>query len=131
MRKNEPLYFHVVFTVCRGKKALVGEIEAYFCELVEEIAGRRDYNIVAMETMPNHVHLLLTKPPWEDLSRMVKNLKGATARRIFQRFPDLKLDMRSNHFWTRGYQYVKHDGSSLATVVVYIRDQKREAGLVD
>lgn len=53
MSKNEPIYFHVVFTVYRGKKALIGEIEAYFCELVEEIARRRCYNIVAMETMPN------------------------------------------------------------------------------
>jgi putative transposase len=131
MSKNEPIYFHVVFTVYRGKKVLIGEIEAYFFELVEEIARRRHYNIVAMETMPNHVHLLLTKPPWEDLSRVVKNLKGATARRIFQRFPDLQLDMRSNHFWTRGYQYVKHDTSSLPTVIAYIRDQKRKAGLVD
>ena len=117
MSKNEPIYFHVVFTVYRGKKALVGGIEAYFRELVEEIAKKRDYNIVAIETMPNHVHLLLTKPPWEALSRIVKNLKGATARRIFQRFPDLKMDMRSNHFWTRGYQYVKHDASSLSTEI--------------
>lgn len=131
MSKNESIYFHVVFTVYRVKKALIGEIEAFFLELVEEIARKRGYNIVVVETMPNHVHLLLTKPPWEDLSRMVKNLKGATARRIFQRFPGLKLDMRSNHFWTRGYQYVKHDASSLSTVIAYIRDQKRKAGLVD
>ena len=63
MSKNEPIYFHVVFTVYRGKKALVGEVEAYFRELVEEVARRRGYNIVVMEMMPNHVHLLLTKPP--------------------------------------------------------------------
>jgi len=127
MSKYEPIYFHVVFTVYRGKKALIGEIEAYFRELVEEIAGERGYNIVVMETMPNHIHLLLTKPPWEDLSRIVKNLKGATARRIFQRFPDLKLDMRSNHFWTRGYQYVKHDESSLPTLspISEIRDGRQ------
>ncbi len=33
------------------------------------------------------------------------------------------------YFWTRGYQYVEHDASSLSTVVVYMRDQKRRAGL--
>ena len=125
-----PSIFMLCLRFIEGK-ALVGEIEAYFCELVEEMAKKRGYNIVAIETMPNHVHLLLTKPPWEDLPRMVKNLKGATARRIFQRFPGLKLDMGSNHFWTRGYQYVKYHASSLSTVVAYIRDQKRKAGLVD
>ncbi|MFQ6001321.1 MAG: IS200/IS605 family transposase [Anaerolineae bacterium] len=109
----------------------MGEVKDYFRELVEEVARKRGYKPVVMETMPNHVHFLLTKPPWEDLSRFVKNLKGVTARRIFQRFPGLKLDMRSNHFWTRGYQYVKHEGSSLPTVIAYIRDQKRMAGLVD
>jgi putative transposase len=118
------VYFHVVFTVWRGRPALNGEIELYFHELVRQIAQRRQYAIVAMETMPNHVHILIEKPPWEDISDIVKNIKGPTARYIFLRFPELRLDMQSNHLWTRGFEYVKHDEKSLPTVIAYIRSQK-------
>jgi len=121
---SDQVYYHVVFTVWRGRPALNGEIEAYFHELVRQIARQRGYSILAMETMPNHVHILLVKPPWENLSDIVKNIKGATARYIFQRYPDLRLDMKSNHLWTRGFEYVKHDEASLPTVIAYIQNQK-------
>ena len=75
------------------------------------------------------MHILLAKPPWENLSDIVKNIKGATARYIFQRYPDLRLDMKSNHLWTRGYEYVRHDEASLPTVIAYIRNQKAKANI--
>ena len=114
--KDERTYYHVVFTVYRGHKALWEDIESYFHELVREIAMKWNYSIIEMETMPDHVHLLLEKPPWEDLPKIVKNIKGTTARKIFERFPDLRLDMKSNHLWTKGYKYVKHDSMSLPKV---------------
>ena len=117
------VYFHIVFTVWRGRPVLMGDIEIYFHELVGDIAQRRQYFIVAMETMPS-VHILIAKPPWEDISEIVKNIKGASARYIFQRYPELRHDMGSNHLWTRGFEYVKHDEASLPTVVAYIENQK-------
>ena len=107
------------------------EIEAYFHEIVGEVARKWNYNIIEMETMPNHVHILLEKSPWEDLAIIVKNIKGTTARRIFERFPELKLDMESNNLWTKGYNYVKHNSASLPNAIKYIREQKQKGGLVD
>ncbi|PIU57213.1 MAG: hypothetical protein COS88_01820 [Chloroflexi bacterium CG07_land_8_20_14_0_80_51_10] len=127
--KDERIYYHVVFTVYRGQKALWEDIESYLHELVGEIAKKWNYSIIEMETMPDHVHLLLEKPPWEDLPKIIKNIKGTTARKIFERFPDLRLDMKSNHLWTKGYKYVKHDSTSLPTVIKYIREQKQKGGL--
>ena len=77
-----------------------------------------------METMPNHVHILIAKPPWEEISEIVKNIKGATSRYIVQKFAYLHGDMGSNHLWTRGFEYVKHNDASLPTVIAYIKNQK-------
>ena len=121
---SDQAYYHVVFTVWRGRPVLMGDIEAYFHELVQQIARQHGYCIMAMETMPNHVHILLAKAPWENLSDIVKQIKGATARYIFQRYPELRLDLKSNHLWTRSFEYVKHDDASLPTVMAYIQNQK-------
>ena len=120
----DQIYYHVVFTVWRGRPALNGEVEAHFHELVQQIARQHDLTIMAMETMPNHVHILLAKPPLADLSDIAKSIKGATARYIFQRYPELRMDMKSNHLWTRVFEYTKHTEASLPTVIVYIRNQK-------
>jgi putative transposase len=120
----DQVYFHIVFTVWRGRTVLQGDVEAYFHELVTEICHKRQYSLMAMETMPNHVHMLIAKPPWEDISEIVKNVKGATSRYIFQRFPYLRGDMGSEHVWTRGFEYVKHSDASLPTVIAYIKNQK-------
>jgi len=37
--------------------------------------------------------------------------------------------MKSNHLWTKGYKYVKHDSTSLPMVIKYIREQKQKGGL--
>ena len=72
--KDERIYYHVVFTVYRGQKALWEDIESYLHELVGEIAKKWNYSIIEMETMPDHVHLLLEKPPWEELPKIIKNI---------------------------------------------------------
>ncbi len=121
---SDQVYFHIVFTVWRGRPALQGDIETYFHEMVRQICHRHKYSLMAMETMPNHVHILIAKPPWEDISEIVKNIKGATSRYIFQQFDYLRGDLGSNHLWTRGFEYAKHSEASLPAVIAYIKNQK-------
>jgi REP element-mobilizing transposase RayT len=33
----------------------------------------------------------------------MNDLKGVSARRLFEAFPELKLDAHTNHFWQQGY----------------------------
>ena len=129
---NERVYYHVVFTVTRAKPVFLNaEIDAAFKDLVREIARRQDWNLIELETMPNHIHLLLEKAPWQDLQQIVKALKAITARRLLERFEWLRGDLNSVHFWNRGHHYVRHTDSSLATVQAYIRNQRRAGGLAD
>lgn len=81
--------------------------------------------------MPNHVHLLLEKAPWDGLSALVGHLKGVTSRRLQQRFVGLRADLDSLRFWNRGFHYARHTEASLATVRAYIRNQRRASGLTD
>lgn len=66
----ERVYYHVVFPVTRGKPVFLNaEIDAAFKGLVHEIARQKQWTLVELETMPNHVRLLLEKAPGRTCSR--------------------------------------------------------------
>ncbi|HEV7126028.1 MAG TPA: IS200/IS605 family transposase [Ktedonobacterales bacterium] len=127
---KERVYYHVVFTVSRGRPGFLNpEIDAAFKALVREIAHTKGWLLIELETMPNHVHLLLEKPPWKDLSQIMQEVKGISSRRLQQRFSWLVGELDSGHFWTRHSHYERHTDASLATVQAYISNQRRAGGL--
>ena len=56
----------------------------------------------------------------------MRYLKGASARRVFQHFPELKLDLGNDHFWQRGYGFKLIDPGALASIRAYIRAHQDE-----
>jgi REP element-mobilizing transposase RayT len=79
---DEHVYYHVVFTVTYGKPVfLVPEVDAAFKDLVRELSHKQGWLLIELETMPNHVHLLIEKAPWEDPRQIIKAVKAFTARR--------------------------------------------------
>ncbi|SHK39972.1 Transposase IS200 like, partial [Hespellia stercorisuis DSM 15480] len=48
------------------------------------------FRILAMEVMPDHIHLLLDCRPQFLISDMIKIMKGNLARRLFLDHPELK-----------------------------------------
>ncbi len=127
---SERVYYHVVFSVTRGKPVFLDEeIDAAFKQAAYDIARQKGWLLLELETMPNHVHLLLEKAPWNDLSKMVGYLKGRTARMLLTQFPWLRGDLDSYQFWNRSYHYTRHSDESLDTVRAYIRSQRKVGGL--
>lgn len=127
---GEGVYYHVVFTVTRGKPVFLNpKIDEHFKRLAHESAKQHGWSLVELETMPNHVHILIEKAPWQDLSQIVRHLKGMTARRILQQFEWLRGELNSYHFCNRGFHYVRHTEDSLPTMRTYIRNQRRAGGL--
>lgn len=128
----ERVYYHVVFSVTRGKPVFLDDaIDAVFKLEAREIARQKGWLLLELETMPNHVHLLLEKAPWDDLSKMVGYLKGRTARVLLAQFPWLRGDLNSYKFWNRSFHYTRHSDESLDIVRAYIRNQRKAGGLIE
>jgi putative transposase len=115
--------FHVWFSTKYRQPALVGEIAEAVESSLRSIAERTEVRILEMMALEDHVHLLLTLAGNQRLSTVMHDLKGASAREIFQRFPELRIDMRSNSFWQRGYGWRAVPLSQIETVRNYIRTQ--------
>lgn len=129
---NERWYYHVVFSVTRGKPVFLNEeIDLTFRRLAGEIAGQKGWQLMELETMPNHVHLLLQKAKDQSLSQLVGYLKGRTARALLEQLAWLRGDLHSYHLWNRGFYNTRHTDASLDTVRAYIRNQRRVGGLSD
>ena len=51
-------------------------------------------------------------------------LKGASARRVFQEIPELKLDAHTEHFWQKRFGSKLVPPQAIATVKRYVETQK-------
>ena len=57
------------------------------------------FRILAMEVMPDHIHLPLNCKPQFRISDMVKIMKGNTARWLFLKYPELKQSLWGGRLW--------------------------------
>ena len=87
-----------------------------------QIAAGIEVDIIEMEIMTDHVHLLLSVAPQFGIHKAVKRLKGATSRYLRQEFPHLKKRLPT--LWTNSYFVATVGGAPLEVIKRYIQNQK-------
>lgn len=113
--------YHFVWTPRRRRKVLVGAIETRLKELIDETAKKLDCEVLAIEVMPDHVHLFLSCHPSLAPDQIMFRMKGYSSRVLRQEFPHL-LKMPS--LWTRSYFVSTAGNVSSETIKNYIAKQK-------
>jgi putative transposase len=115
--------YHVWFATKRRKWLLQGDVGEAARELIMTVAREKSINVVECAMMVDHVHLLIAVDDKTGLSKAMNLLKGTTSRRLFQRFPDLKLDAELNSFWQHRYAAKAVPEPAAASVGQYTRTQ--------
>ena len=113
--------YHFVFCPRYRRKVLIGEVEKRFKELLQEICKENDFIIVALEVMPEHVHLFLNTLPSISPSDIMAKVKGATSRELRQEFKHLR---HLPSLWTRSFFCSTAGNVSSETITRYIAEQK-------
>jgi len=114
------LRYHIVFCTKYRQKIIHGPVEDRLKEMFQLLAKSHKFEIVAMEVMPDHVHLT----PQHYIPDILKVLKGNTARFLFKEFPGLKKRLRDGHFWNPSYFAASVGENSEAAIKKYIESQK-------
>lgn len=114
--------YHVVFCPKYRRKVLTAPIDARLKELLVSKAEELNANILEMEIMPDHVHILIACDPQFGIHRIVKHLKGYTSRVLRLEFK--RLTSRLPSLWTNSYFVATVGSVSLETVKRYIELQK-------
>lgn len=91
--------------------------------LLRERCADLGCEVVALEVMPDHVHLFVSALPIHAPQHIANQLKGYSSRVLRDEFPDLRQRLPS--LWSRSY-YVGSAGSvSAETIARYIAEQRR------
>ena len=118
------LQYHIVWTTKYRKSVFIGIIEQDVKNYLIETLKSLDMGILAMEVMPDHIHLLVDCKPQLRLSDAIKILKGNTARWLFLKHPEVKGKLWGGHLWNPSYFVATVSDRSLEQVTNYINSQK-------
>ena len=115
--------YHVVFCPKYRRKVLVNGVDTRLKELIEETCQEIQVDLLEMEIMPDHVHLLLEVHPQFGIHKAVKTIKGKTSRILRQEYHHLTTKLPT--LWTNSYFVSTVGGAPLEIVKQYIENQKR------
>ncbi|QDN74518.1 IS200/IS605 family transposase (plasmid) [Streptomyces sp. S1A1-7] len=95
-------------------------------EIMQDVCADFGAELHEFNGEKDHAHLLVHYPPKIALSRLVGSLKGVSARRLRQEFPDhIRRYLWGDHFWSPSYFAVSAGGAPLTVIKEYIENQKR------
>ena len=114
--------YHVVWCPKYRRKVLKNGIDTRLKELIQETCVEIYADIIEMEIMPDHVHLLIEVDPQYGIHKAVKLIKGKSSRILRQEFPELRSRLPT--LWTNSYFVSTVGGAPLAIIKQYIENQK-------
>ena len=86
--------------------------------------------IIEAQAYPDHIHMLVSIPPYLSVSQFMGFLKSKSALMIFDRHANLKYKYGKRNFWARGY-YVDTVGKNEKVIAEYIKNQLEEDYMKD
>ena len=114
---------HLVLVVKYRRDVIDNTISNRIKEIFEKIGLSHDVEIIEWNHDKDHVHTILSVSPSTNLNKYVNAAKAASSRLIKKEFPNIKLKLWKEYFWTRGF-YINSTGSTQIEVVKnYILNQ--------
>lgn len=114
--------YHVIFCPKYRRKVLVDGVDIRLKELIIEKQVEYGYEIIEMEIMPDHVHLLIDIDPRMGALKVVGKIKGYTSHVLRDEFKFLRSRLPT--LWTES-KFISTVGAvTLEVVKKYIEEQK-------
>lgn len=114
--------YHVVWCPKYRRKVLVGDVETRLRELIKTACSEKQVDIIQMEVMPDHVHLILEVDPQFGIHRAVKHIKGVSSFYLRSEFSHLTSKLPT--LWTNSYFVSAIGGAPLGAIKKYVENQK-------
>lgn len=115
--------YHVVWCPKFRRPVLVDGVDERLKTILRDVVAETRSELIELEVMPDHVHLLVEVDPQFGIHRLIKLIKGRSSRWLRSEFPWLRSRLPT--LWTNSYFVSTVGGSPLAVVKQYIENQKR------
>ena len=114
--------YHIVWCPKYRRKVLRDKIAERLEEMIREKSSEMRVDIIEMEIMPDHVHLLVEVDPQLGVHKYIKQVKGYTSNALRKEFVELTTKLPT--LWTHSYFVSTVGGSPLSVIKQYIESQK-------
>jgi REP element-mobilizing transposase RayT len=114
------IYIHVIFAV-EGRQNLIerthnDELQKYITGIV---TGQKQ-KLIAINNMPDHLHMLVGLKPDMALSDLMRDVKAGSSK-----FMNEKHWVRGRFSWQEGFGAFSYSRSQLGAVIRYIENQQK------
>ena len=122
--------YHIVFAPKYRRKEIYGKLRADIGEIIRKLCNEKKVELLEAEACPDHIHILVSIPPYLSVAQFMGYLKSKSALMIFDRHANLKYKYGQRNFWARGY-FVDTVGKNEKAIRDYIRNQLEEDFMKD
>jgi REP element-mobilizing transposase RayT len=113
------IYIHVVFAVEGRQNLIAPEHNDELQKYITGIVSAQKHKLIAINNMPDHLHLLIGLRPDASLSDLVRDVKANSSK-----FINEKHWVMGRFSWQEGFGAFSHSRSQLGTVIRYIENQQ-------
>ena len=114
--------YHVIWCTKYRRDLLKNNIDNDFKNIIHNVANELNVEILELEVMPDHVHLLIDVDPQFGVHKFIKTVKGKSSRLLREQHKTLRT--RVPTLWTNSYFVSTVGGVTLDIIKKYIEEQK-------
>lgn len=118
------IYIHVVFAVKNRENLITSLWEEDLYKYITGIVLGKGQKLIAINGMPDHIHLLIGMRPSCCLSDLVREIKKSS-----NQFVRTHSFVKSNFQWQEGFGAFSCSHSALGNIIAYITNQKAHHGI--
>jgi len=122
--------YHIIWIPKYRKQILKGKVIEVLKSIINGQCQEMSVQPLALEIMPDHLHLFVSAKPTATPFKIIQKLKGNSSIQLRRCFPDLRFLGYKNHYgngfdnlWARGYYCGSAGHVSQEQVKRYIQEQ--------
>jgi putative transposase len=118
------LMYHFVCPSKYRKIVFTNDVDEYLKFICLEISKRYEIYFLEIGSDKDHVHFLIQSVPMLSPKIIIQTIKSITAKKVFEKFPELRNELWGGEIWSKGY-YVntvsKHGNEDV--IAKYVQQQ--------
>ena len=114
------IYIQTVFAVENRQSLITPDFKEDLHKYINGIVNNQGQKLIAINSMPDHVHILIGLKPAMALADLVREIKADSTNFINER----KL-LHGRFNWQEGYGAFSYGHSQLNTIIRYIQTQEK------
>tara|TARA_B100001113_G_C20676236_1_gene434374 strand:- start:141 stop:551 length:411 start_codon:yes stop_codon:yes gene_type:complete len=114
--------YHVIWCPKFRRPVLIDDVEERLKTVIQDVSDEYSCEVINLEIMPDHVHLLVEVDPQFGIHKLIKTIKGRSSRIIRSEFKWIKSRLPT--LWSNSYFVSTVGGAPLEVIKQYVETQK-------